>query len=130
MSTATITFDTTEAFLAARAALDAATEAYKAAEAEMKALLADTDGEFVETTDGTRVMLVRSTQRTIDPEVLADFLPVAIFDKVTETKVVTKAFDAAVTLGEIPAEVADKATTVKDKAPALKVVENVRGVRL
>ncbi len=129
MSDATTTYDVTEAYLFARIVADEAAAALKAAEAEMRAVLEDTDGEFVETSDGTRVMLVRSTQRVIDPKVLAEYLPLGTFDKVTETKVVLKAFDAAVALGDVPAEVADKATTVKDKAPALKVVEGVRGVR-
>lgn len=129
MSNATVTFDVTEKYLAARVAADEAAAALKAAAAEMMAVLEDTDGEFVETTDGTRVMLVRSTVRTIDADVLAEFLPVATLDRVTERSVVLKAFDAAVTLGDVPANVAEKATTVKDRAPALKVVTNVRGTR-
>lgn len=69
--------------------------------------------EYVETEDGIRVAVEHRPRRTIDLNVLRENLPLAIVAEVIKESVDTKAFDAAVELGTIKDDLADKAVTVK-----------------
>jgi hypothetical protein len=91
----------------------AADEALRAAQAEFIAAAETLGIEYVETDEGIRVAVEHRPRRTIDLDVLKENLPLAIVADIIKEGVDNKAFDAAVELGVIAENVADKAVTVK-----------------
>ena len=114
----------------AKAALNAAKQAYEQAEAECVLALLDAGVETVALPDGTKVTLKGGldgeTTRTIDLGVLHDALSGSVYETVTKEAIDLKAFDAAVTAGLIPAQVAADATTTKPKKATLAITAAVK----
>jgi hypothetical protein len=102
-----------KAVIEARRAAVAADEALRAAQAEFIAAAETLGIEYVETDEGIRVAVEHRPRRTIDLDVLKENLPLAIVADIIKEGVDNKAFDAAVELGVIAENVADKAVTVK-----------------
>ncbi len=113
-------YDATEAVLAAREAFAAAEAAKRSAEVVFMDACEAAGVTFVETSDGLRVAVEHRPTRKIDLDVLTEHLAADVLDRVLKATVDTKAFDAAVKVALIPAEVADKAVTVTT-APQVRV---------
>ncbi len=90
--------------------------------AQVKALVSDAEKDFIESStshgietvefeDGTLVTRVDADRRKIDTPRLAELVPAATFEKVTERKVSHKRFDAAVRLGDITPAVVRQVVT-------------------
>lgn len=62
---------------------------------------------------GQRVQVEDHPTRTVDLSVLNEFLPHDVVDAILKVQTDLRKFDAAVKIGTIPEEVADKATKVK-----------------
>jgi uncharacterized membrane-anchored protein YjiN (DUF445 family) len=62
---------------------------------------------------GHTVSLVQAEQRSFDAETLQSLISAATFKQITEPKVSTSLFDAAVSLGKIPTDIAEKVTNKK-----------------
>jgi hypothetical protein len=103
----------TAAVVEARRAAHAADEALKVAQASFIEAAEAVGVEYVETDEGIRVAVEHRPRRSIDLSVLKDNLPLAVVAEVIKEAVDTKAFDAAVELGSIKDDVAEKAVTVK-----------------
>ena len=114
----------------AKAALNAAKKAFDEAEAACVLALLDAGIESVVLPDGTKVTLKGGldgeTTRTVDPAVLHDALSGAVYAQVAKETVDLRAFDAAVTAGLIPAQVAADATTNKPKKATLAITAAVK----
>jgi hypothetical protein len=96
----------------ARRAFVAAEKARKAAELAFIAA-AEAEGiEVVDLPEGLRVAIEHRPRRSLDAEVVREYVGLQVLREVLREVVDTKAFDAAVATGQIAAEVADKATTV------------------
>lgn len=119
-----------EAAANAKAALNAAKAAYEQAENLAIDALLTAGLPSVELNDGTKVTLKGGlegeTTRTVDVTILHDALSGAVFAQVTKETVDLKAFDAAVTAGLVPAQVAADATTVKPKKATLLITAAVK----
>jgi uncharacterized membrane-anchored protein YjiN (DUF445 family) len=63
--------------------------------------------------NGHTVSLVQAEQRSFNAEELQALISAATFKQVTEPKVSTNLFDAAVSLGKIPSDIAEKVTNKK-----------------
>ena len=63
--------------------------------------------------NGHTLSLVQAEQRSFDAEALQSMISAATFKQITEPKVSTSLFDAAVSLGKIPMDVAEKVTNKK-----------------
>jgi hypothetical protein len=114
----------------AKAALNAAKAAYDEAEAAAVLALLDAGIETVTLPDGTKVTLKGGLDgeqtRTIDLTVLQDALSGSVYETVTKEAIDLRAFDAAVTAGLIPAQVAADATAYKPKKATLAVTAAVK----
>ncbi len=88
-----------------------AKEAAKTAEEAFILISKDAGVDTVELFDGTLVTRVDADRRKIDVGELAELIPAATFERVTERKVNHKKFDAAVELGAVKASVIRKAVT-------------------
>lgn len=82
----------------------------KEAEARLKQYMTDNGVKKV-TVNGRTVTLVPvAGSRSFDATELRKMISAAVFNQVTEPKVKTDLFDAAVSLGKIPQEIAEKVT--------------------
>lgn len=105
--------DVTKAYIAAREAAEAATQAAKQAEVAMKEAYAR-EGISANVVDGIKVSVNRKARRTVDAGLLATMVSKALFKVVTKPQVDLKKFDAAVTTGQIKPEVIDAVTGVTE----------------
>lgn len=102
--------EATSVYLATRAVAEAAKQAMEEAERILKETFNEVGiNEFV--TDGTKVVLVEAKRAKYDTATLSDIVDEATFNQVTKTEIDGTKFKAAIALGVITDEVADKVTT-------------------
>lgn len=103
--------DNVKEFLELRDAFKDLEPKLKAAESALKMLMSESGIKKV-TVDGRTVTLVPSAgSRVFNAEELQKLVSASVFKQVTEHKIKTELFDAAVSLGKIPKEIADQVTT-------------------
>ena len=96
-------------YLAIKKSIDSAQESLKSLEDSIKNEMVRLDLPKVEV-DGKVVSLVQAERRSFDADALKELVSSAVFKQVTEPSVKTSLFDAAVSLGKINNEIADKVT--------------------
>lgn len=121
--------DATEAVLAARKAAQDADVARKAAEAEFVALMEDAGLTHVETSDGIRIAVEVRPSKKYDAALASDLLGEDTFTRVVKAVIDAKAWNAAVEVGLIDSEVAEKVTTVTHSTQVRVYGDGVAGSR-
>jgi hypothetical protein len=101
--------DSVRQYLAIKKSIDSAQESLKSLEDSIKNEMVRLDLPKVEV-DGKVVSLVQAERRSFDADALKELVSSAVFKQVTEPSVKTSLFDAAVSLGKINNEIADKVT--------------------
>lgn len=122
-------YDATEAVLATRQAAKDAEAAKKAAEAEFVALMEDAGLPYVETSDGIRISVEVRPSKKYDATLACDLLSHDTFDRVVKAVIDAKAWNAALEVGLIDSEVADKVTTVTHSTQVRVYGDGVAGSR-
>lgn len=127
-TTQSLTTYLAQAAVLAKVAKEAATKAYKAAEADAIAAM-DHDGIVtVELPDDTLVTVIRAERVSVDVEVLAATLPAAILERITVVKreVDKEALALAIKEGLIAPSAVEAATKIGEAAPSLRITARVK----
>jgi hypothetical protein len=106
-------------YLATKSAVDAATDALKALEVQLKAELVKNHMDKMEC-DGKTITLIQAERRSFDAAALKSLISASLFRKLTTTEIRTTLVDAAVSLGEVDRDLIDK-VTIKTPYTQLKV---------
>ena len=101
-----------EELLYVRESLKATEARYKELEELVKNHMLANDIKKV-SVGGHTLSLVQAEQRSFNAEELQALVSAATFKQITEPKVSTNLFDAAVSLGKIPMDIVEKVTTKK-----------------
>lgn len=102
--------EVTKTYIVARETAEAAEQAKKRAEVNLKEAFARA-GIDANVVDGIKVAVNRKGRRTVDVGRLIDLVSRPLFKQVTKPTVDMKQFDAAVALGRITPEVAEAVTS-------------------
>lgn len=106
-------------YLATKSAVESATEALKALEAQLKTEMITHHMKKYEC-DGKTITLIQAERRSFDAAALKSLVSASLFRKLTTTEVRTNLVDAAVKLGELDEDTIDQAT-IKTPYTQLKV---------
>jgi hypothetical protein len=121
--------DATEAVLAARKAAQDADVARKAAEAEFVALMEDAGLDHVETSDGIRIAVEVRPSKKYDAALASDLLDPDAFTRVVKAVIDAKSWNAAIEVGLVSPEIAEKVTTVTHSTQVRVYGDGVSGSR-
>lgn len=103
----------TKTYLEAKKAAEEADKAKKVAETAMKMAFAEA-GITYNVVDGQKVSVNSKGRRNVDVATLAQMIGKSLLNKVTKPAIDSKAFDAAVTMGQIKPEVAEAVTKITE----------------
>ena len=125
-----VAFVNATAAVLAKLAKTEAAKSFTNAEADAIDSLLAVGIESLVLADGTKVTLkgglAGDSGRTIDLEVLGERVSAAVLKRVTKRSIDLVAFDAAVTLGRISAEVAEEVTSESPKKRSLVITSPIK----